>query len=145
MCYWGMTEETYLVSLVTAGRAPLLFAAPGLFYASWDGIRPIAWTLLPNHLHAVIQPSQFSLFDLMQQYMQRYSVAAGERIGCDAVWDDRIREQRLHDTEEFGAAIDFVHYDSVRHGLVDAAWKHGHSSFPLWVAKGVYDLEWRVK
>ncbi len=140
-----MTEETYFVSLVTVERAPLLFNAPELFYGSWDGVRPTAWTMLPDHVHAVIQPSPYSIYDLLQQFMHRYTDAAIERVGTDLIWDGRVREQRLHDTDQFRSAIDFVHYDPVRHGLVDAAWKHGHSSFPLWVAKGVYDLEWGVE
>ena len=137
--------ETHFVSLVTVDRTPLLLEAPELFYASWETVRPVAWVLMPDHFHAVLYPSPFSVYDLLQQFMIRYARAVRERIGHGRIWSDRIRDQAVRTGTELSRCIDFIHFDPVRHGLTDAAWKHRHSSFPIWVAKRVYDLEWRLK
>ena len=58
------------------------------------------------------------------------------------VWQRRYWEHTIRDECDFHVRLDYIHYNPVKHALVDRAADWPHSTFQLWVAKGTYDPWW---
>ena len=55
-------------------------------------------------------------------------------------WEHQIRYDR-----DFAAHVDYIHYNPVKHGLVQNPRDWEHSTFHQYVKKGVYDINWGAK
>jgi len=69
----------------------------------------------------------------------RYGVASS----CNQeIWQQRLWEHEIRNTEDLNNHLDYLHYNPVKHGYVDkvADWKY--SSFHRFVDKGYYDIDW---
>ncbi len=58
------------------------------------------------------------------------------------MWQRRYWEHRIRDDRDFGAHVEYIHYNPVRHGLVKAPADWPHSTFLDWVARGNYEPTW---
>lgn len=65
-------------------------------------------------------------------------VARGER----GIWQRRFREHAIRDERDYGAHVDYVHFNPVKHGLAAAPGEWAWSSFRRCVAKGMYPADW---
>ena len=65
-------------------------------------------------------------------------IQRGER----GIWQRRYWEHTIRDDQDLAAHLDYIHFNPVKHGLVEhpAAWPH--SSFRRCVAGGLYPAEW---
>jgi putative transposase len=59
-----------------------------------------------------------------------------------AIWQRRYWEHAIRDERDFIAHADYIHYNPVRHGLVQAAIDWPHSSFRAFLARGIYTADW---
>ena len=58
------------------------------------------------------------------------------------VWQRRFWEHTIRDDEDFERHMDYIHYNPVKHGLVECPHDWPHSSFHRWVREGRYDANW---
>ena len=58
------------------------------------------------------------------------------------VWQRRYWEHTIRDEIDFQVRLDYIHYNPVKHALVDRAADWPHSTFQAWVEKGTYDPWW---
>lgn len=58
------------------------------------------------------------------------------------IWQRRFWEHRIRDQEDFNRHCDYIHYNPVKHGLVDLPVEWKHSSFRKFVEKGLYHESW---
>ena len=58
------------------------------------------------------------------------------------VWQRRYWEHMIRDDHDFQVRLDYIHFNPVKHALVDRAADWPHSTFQAWVAKGTYDSWW---
>ncbi len=58
------------------------------------------------------------------------------------LWQPRFWEHTIEDDEDFSQHFDYVHYNPVKHGLVNRAGDWPWSSFHRWVHAGVYPADW---
>jgi len=65
-------------------------------------------------------------------------IARGER----GVWQRRYWEHQIRDQRDYRHHLDYIHHNPVKHGWAPspAAWPH--SSFPSFVARGIYASDW---
>lgn len=116
-----------------------------------------AIVLLPDHLHAIWTlprgDSNFSArWSVIKKEFTKAFLAAG---GTDYVvsegkqkerrrgfWQRRFWEHLIEDEDDFQAHFDYIHYNPVKHGLVECPRDWGASSFHRWVQKGVYPNDW---
>jgi putative transposase len=112
-----------------------------------------AWVVLPDHMHCV-----WTLPDGDTDFSGRWkaikkailkSLPAGEhrspsRVakGERGIWQRRFWEHAIRDERDYGAHIDYVHFNPVRHGLVDHVATWPYSSFHRYVERGVYPADW---
>jgi len=95
--------------------------------------RLLAWTIMPNHVHALIEPRNgHGLGDIVgswKRYTARMANRILERSGQfwqDDYWDTYIRNERHYES-----AVAYIENNPVKAGLVGSiyAWPWGHARF----------------
>jgi putative transposase len=113
--------------------------------------------LLPDHLHALwILPPGDPGYPLRwrrikEEFTRRYLAGEGEEGPGSAsrgvrnergVWQRRFWEHTIRDEEDFERHCDYIHYNPVKHGLVECPRDWAYSSFHRWVRRGAYPRDW---
>jgi putative transposase len=116
-----------------------------------------AWVLLPDHLHCI-----WTLPEGDDDFSERWSqIKSGvtrrvgelyfdpnklsksrERRKESTIWQRRFWEHRVRDERDLARHMDYVHYNPVKHGLVQKPSEWPYSTFALCVRKGLYEPEW---
>ncbi len=112
-----------------------------------------AVVILPDHLHCIwtLPPgdSDFSTrWSLIKGTFSR-SIAKGGRIspsrakrGKRGLWQRRFWEHLIRDDEDLTRHIDYIHWNPVKHGWVRRVADWPHSSFHVFVRRGMYIESW---
>jgi putative transposase len=114
-----------------------------------------AMVVLPEHLHSIwtLPPgdNDFSnRWRLIKNYFTRRChprykekiSASRQRKNEQAVWQRRFWEHQIQDESDFNNHVDYIHYNPVRHGYVNAPKDWEYSSFHRYVKQGIYDIDW---
>ncbi len=136
-----------LVQNVAALRASVA-RARALYPFSID-----AWVVLPEHLHAIwTLPDGDADFSTRWTLIKRgfsARIAKGEsrsasRVakGERGIWQRRFWEHTVRDEADFVRHVNYVHFNPVKHGLVETAKDWPFSSFRRAVARGDYPMNW---
>ena len=155
---------SYFFTLVTHERAPL-FAEPGRVelwrtaIAKLQAKRPFkieAEVILPDHLHLLwtmpagdgdyatrIRLAKTAFTKSLglgdgRTAVRKSRIQKGER----EIWQRRYWEHMIRDDRDFQVRLDYIHYNPVKHGLVERPGDWPHSTFQAWVENGVYDPWW---
>jgi putative transposase len=145
----------YFFTVVTHRRRPLFAddARVGLLreaFAWTRARRPFtidAIVVLPDHLHCLwtlpADDADFSgRWRAIKQYVSKRIPAPVSARGEKPVWQRRFWEHLIRDAEDWRRHCDYIHFNPVRHGLVDAPGLWPYSSFATAVAKGWYTPDW---
>jgi putative transposase len=119
--------------------------------------RTDAVCLLPNHLHCIWtlpeSDSNYSVRwkEIKRLFAKQYLELIGPggvrnashlKQGEAAIWQRRFWEHTIKDEEDLRRHIDYIHYNPVKHGLVQNVCDWPWSSFHRYVRKGSYGLDW---
>jgi putative transposase len=142
----GQRQSTALVDHVSALRAAFRVARQE---------RPFtidAIVILPDHLHAILTLPQGDAdfagrWRRVKGYFSTRLLAAGVSIerhanGELALWQRRYWEHTIRDEADFVRHVDYVHYNPVKHHLVTRVCDWPHSSFHLYVRRGLLPEDW---
>jgi putative transposase len=114
-----------------------------------------AIVLLPEHLHCIwtlpegdadfstrwrLIKSWFSR-QCHPQYHNKIS-ASRQHKREKAVWQRRFWEHQIRDEQDFVRHVEYIHYNPVHHGLVNAPKDWEYSSFHRYMQDDIYDLKW---
>jgi putative transposase len=150
---------TYFFTLVLADRRSTALvdniAALRLAFRATRQERPFtihAIVVLPDHLHAIFTLPQddFDFAGRWRRIKGHFStslLAAGtanrrRANGELALWQRRYWEHTIRDENDFARHADYVHYNPVKHGLVNRVRDWPHSSFHLYVRRGILSGDW---
>jgi len=150
---------TYFFTVVTCDRKKLLChdENPNLLKKAFEIVKtrhPFtidAIVLLPDHLHCLwtlppddndfsnrwmLIKSMFtrSCHDPFHNALTNSRIAKRERN----IWQRRFWEHRIRDDEDRNRHMDYIHYNPVKHGLVNSPVDWRYSSFHRYVKAGVY-------
>lgn len=112
-----------------------------------------AAVVLPEHLHCLWQlppgdddfPKRWRLikayFSRMLPRDERVS-ASRMRKGERGIWQRRYWEHVIRDERDLRHHLDYIHYNPVKHGLVEHAMDWPYSSLHRFVARGLYPADW---
>ena len=157
--------ETFFFTVVTYNRQPILCleesraALKGIIFETRTKM-PFeidAWVLMPDHLHCI-----WTLPEGDSDYSKRWGLikaAYTKRTGKDlagnrveiasrikhreqVVWQRRFWEHRIRDEKDYEMHCDYIHYNPVKHGLVNAPKDWAFSTFKRYVGQGVYSEDW---
>ncbi|MCY1298209.1 REP-associated tyrosine transposase [compost metagenome] len=151
----------YFFTLVTEQRRPLLTHAAAR-QALREAIRhtrqryPFAihgWVLLPEHLHCLWElPAQDMDFGRRWSLIKRLTsqtlappsaVVLSRHLRREAsLWQRRFWEHRIRDEPDYRRHMDYLHWNPVKHGLVQRVADWPWSSFHRLVREGVYPADW---
>ncbi len=162
---WRVAGGSYFFTVVTHQRRPWLTtpAARRLLRAAFRSersrrpFRVTAIVLLPDHLHAVweLPPGDAdyatrwrrikTLFTRAWSPRDAHAAAISEsRRKEQAVWQRRFFEHTCRDEADVKRCVDYIHWNPVKHGLVDRVRDWSWSSFHRYVKLGEYSIDWGV-
>lgn len=105
-----------------------------------------AFVLMPDHLHCIWKlpdndkdfPLRWQLIksNFTREHNKRFENYEGK------VWQGRFWEHLIRDEEDYKNHVEYIHYNPVKHGLIDAPKNWEYSSFHRFVKRNEYDNEW---
>src|SRR5438132_438002 len=115
-----------------------------------------AAVVLPEHLHCLWRlPPGDDAFPMRWRLIKGYftrmlprgeaSSVSRRRKGERGIWQRRYWEHVIRDERDWRHHLDYIHYNPVRHGLVERAIDWPYSSFHLHVARGLYPVDWAAR
>ncbi len=157
---------TYFFTVVTHQRRPI-FDAPQAIELLREAFRytlerlPFtiaASVILPDHMHFIwalpVESGDFSTrWKMIKSYFTKNWRPKGvlsesisrRRKGEADVWQRRFWEHLIRDERDFSNHVEYIHYNPVKHGLVNSPAEWQYSSFMKYVRDGVYDVNWIAK
>jgi len=108
-----------------------------------------AMVVLPDHVHALwtLPPHDVKFgmrwMLIKQGFTKRLSGlpmrgTKGERL----LWQRRYWEHLIRNDEDFANHVDYIHFNPVKHGLVERAMDWPHSSLHRYVREGRLPADW---
>ena len=112
-----------------------------------------AWVVLPDHLHALwTLPADDADYRYRWQAIKMAfskALPKGERLSASrqtrserGIWQRRYWEHTIRDDRDFAIHMDYIHFNPVKHGLVEAPSDWPFSSFHRAVEVGTYPPNW---
>jgi putative transposase len=145
----------YFFTVVTYNRNPLLLTGTSLsrlrsafkYTMEKHPFEIVGIVILPDHLHCIWQlPNGDSDFSLRWQTIKRYySIAQPinpNHRGEKNIWQRRFWEHMIKNDEDLNKHLDYIYYNPVKHGYVNAPCEWAFSSFKRDVGRGLYDINW---
>jgi len=156
---------TFFFTVVTHDRRPFLTSplARRCLRTAWKEtysrypFELVAVTLLPDHLHCLwtlpegdsdyssrwrFLKARFSMLYLRDEGCEGVRSPSRERSGERAVWQRRFWEHAIRNDEDLRRHFDYIHYNSVKHGLVARPEEWPWSTFHRYAKLGWYDVGW---
>lgn len=143
--------QVYFVASVTHQRKQLLVDHFDLF---WEAImmtkRKIpfeltAWVVLPDHFHFLIDPGDSDLSNIMRRIKLAFSsrYLKRKRMRSGKIWQSRFWDHIIRDEKDWIHHLDYIHYNPVKHGLVQKPQDWKYSSITEY--SEVYASDWGLK
>ncbi|WP_369958761.1 transposase [Pseudomonas benzenivorans] len=134
----SLPGQIYLLTTVTASRRPIFRQWPSASLMAREirraerstAIASLAWVLMPDHLHWLIQLQQGSLQQLMQQLKSRSAISLNEIMGgTGPVWQKGYHDRAIRQDEDLRAVARYIVANPLRAGLVEHI-----GEYPYWDA-----------
>ena len=114
-------------------------------------IRPFqieAWVLLPDHIHTIWKlPDDDRDYSMRWGWIKKEFTKRFRKTGLGQgysgpLWQKRFWEHMIRDERDFRIHCDYIHYNPVKHGIVEspAGWRY--STFHRYVREGMYEAGW---
>lgn len=157
---------TYFFTLVTYQRQPFLTQSENIeqLRTAFRTIRakhPFdidAIVILPDHLHCLLTlPAEdfdySTRWRLIKGHFSRHCQISPSQFVSPSrqkkqektIWQRRFWEHYIRNEEDFKRHFDYIHFNPVKHGLVDTVKDWEYSSFHRCVAEGIYSKDWGSK
>jgi len=134
----SITGQGYLVTVVTHRRLCLFLdplqarIASRIIHsdASWGDASLLAWVLMPDHWHGLVQLGDESLMRVVSRFKAHVTRALRAACAIDGpVWDRSFHDHALRVDEDVRQAARYVVANPVRAGLATSA-----RGYPYWNA-----------
>jgi putative transposase len=156
---------SYFFTVVTSDRLPILTTdeSRAILHDAWLDVKgrfpfkTVAVCLLPEHLHCIWSlPERDAAYPLRWKEIKRLftkaylaRVGPGEernesriKQGEAVVWQRRYWEHMIRDEDDLRRHEDYIHYNPLKHGLVQRVVDWPWSSFHRYVKMGYYESDW---
>ena len=152
----------YFITVVTYERNSLLVENVVLLRESFAYAKTKfkfdidAIVILPDHFHMIIKlavPEEYSkIISSIKRHFSKncdpryyaHLVQSKSRISQNykPVWQKRFYEHTIRDEKDYKTRLDYIHFNVVKHGYVEAVKEWKYSSFNKFVKNGTYDINW---
>jgi len=144
-----MCGAYYVVTTVTHGRQPHFAAATSasLVVAELDrcaeegAVDPIAWVVMPDHLHWLFRLANGSLSASIQRMKSRSGRTINASRGATGpLWQAGFHDQQIRNLRHVDNAARYIVANPVRRGLVGRI-----EDYPFWWCCGVeFSSDWQT-
>ena len=115
-----------------------------------------AWVLLPDHMHCIwTMPADDMDFSIRWGMIKKsftqmmgselqlpQTTASRSKRRESTVCQRRFWEHMIQNDRDYAAHMDYIHYNPVKHKVVDAPRDWPHSTFHRMVEAGIYEPDW---
>ena len=116
-----------------------------------------AWVLLPDHLHCLwtlpegdsdywtrwaLIKSRFTKRSKGLLLREDWMTESKRKHREGTIWQRRFWEHMIRDDRDFEAHVDYIHFNPVKHGLVEKVADWPFSTFHRFVGAGLYPKDW---
>jgi putative transposase len=114
----------------------------------------VACVVLPDHIHRIWalpegDNNYSTRWRLIKSFYSRNldlptgDISLSRKMkGELAIWQRRFWEHQIRDENDLNNHLEYIHYNPVKHGLVNAPVEWKYSSFHAFVRKGIYTADW---
>jgi len=106
----------------------------------------LGYVFLPDHFHMLIRPTGKSNFSQMMHSLKPNFTKSYKKsvdvTGSMKFWQKRFYDHIIRDETDFQRHLDYIHYNPVKHDLVEKPEDWPHSSFLAWKERGAYPNQW---
>ncbi|MDO9372040.1 MAG: transposase [Gammaproteobacteria bacterium] len=138
----------YFFTVVTHNRLPL-FDDPAHVILLGEALQHVksrhplqqhAYVILPDHIHCIWQlPEDSDDFSLRWRLIKHY---VSGKAPHQTFWQKRFWEHLIRDENDYRRHLDYIHYNPVKHGLVNHPCEWPHSSYHEYLGKKWYAEDW---
>ncbi|MGK5094608.1 transposase [Deltaproteobacteria bacterium TL4] len=152
---WYQQGGTYFFTVVTHQRIPILTQPDNInrlrsCFGKVMTRYPFhidAIVILPDHLHALWRMPEgdhnFSTrWRLVKSCFSKGISTPVNSRGEKQIWQHRFWEHLIRDEDDWRRHMDYIHYNPVKHGLVNSPKDWPYGSFEKMVAEGIYPESW---
>jgi putative transposase len=134
----SLPNQTYVLTCVTLNRAPLFSQWPAASSLAFeihdigqsDAIDSMAWVVMPDHLHWLVQLKSGSLNQLMQRLKSKSAIATNRAQGTHgAIWQKGYHDRAVRREEDLRDIARYIVANPLRAGLVERV-----GDYPFWDA-----------
>jgi putative transposase len=153
----------YFFTVVTYERYPIFMqeSAIQLLESCFEKEKQVypfvtnAMVILPDHIHTIwTLPDDDCDFSIRWQqikgnfsklYNGNHATNKTESMARrreKGIWQRRFWEHAIRNQKDYNKHCDYIHYNPVKHGLVESPSLWKHSSFNIFVKNGFYNCDW---
>ncbi|MEW5794757.1 MAG: transposase [Candidatus Zixiibacteriota bacterium] len=106
-----------------------------------------AWVVLPDHMHMLVHVSDGDISSIVRRIKLSFSTNLRARLGMreGRIWQYRFWDRIMRDQDDLNKHIDYIHYNPVKHGLIDNPFMWRFSSAADYLKDGYYQSDWGVR
>lgn len=150
-------EGSYVfLTVVTNNRSPILVENIELLRTAFSNTNKnynfeiFGTVILPDHFHIIIRPEDISkypkIISSIKYYFSRNLNVVGQVCPTydrsKGIWQRRYHEHTIRDDDDLYKHLDYIHFNPVKHGLVQNVKDWEFSSFNKFVKMNNYDMNW---
>jgi putative transposase len=136
----------YFITCVTYRRKMILLDDVRLLWDSWKTGDIMAWVILPEHFHMIINCGDRHVSYSMHNFKITYSRKFRDKNNLPGpVWQNRFWDHVIRSQKDFENHLHYIHYNPVKHGLVEDPFLYEYSSLNKYLANGFYDRNWTIE
>ena len=143
---FDIRDRYYFVTVVTHERRPILIGSTQMLWECWKYENPLAWVILPDHFHMILKIDDLSISQVMHNFKITFSRHFRDEHKLKGkIWQNRFWDHIIRDQNDMNRHIDYIHYNPVKHKLINDPFKYEHSSLELFYKEGLYERCWGIK
>ena len=107
----------------------------------------MAFVILPDHFHFLIKmPDETNNFSKILQlikgrFTNNFKISQGITDSI-SIWQKRFWDHIIRSEQDLKNHLDYIHWNPLKHGLVDEPEKWFWSSYSNWIKLGLYENGW---
>jgi len=116
-----------------------------------------SWVLLPDHLHCIwtlpdndhnfskhwgIIKARFSKHAKAFLHNNKWITSSKQKHRESTIWQRRFWEHQIRNEYDYQNHMDYIHYNPVKHKLVDRVADWPYSTFHRYAQQGIYPKDW---
>ena len=145
------SRTLFFITCVTFDRNPILEDFGPLFLECLQVIslkksaELVAWAILPDHFHVIVDCENVSVSSYMQSVKQSFAAKYRRQTGIRGrIWQLRFWDHIIRDERDLQHHLNYIHYNPVKHGVSKNPFSYALSSATLYLENGLYERDWGV-